>query len=851
MGYIYQDLKTAVVEKDVEVTYRNYLEKVYKEKIDSPYDTDGILRTNIKFDNSTKKLILIMEYKLDENFNSSINVSKVLVQVLYYMKKFQDNGEILPTMVLVGDKTEAFVLHSNPLLKYLDEDIEWTLPPSEAGSNVSNAMLVQKINNDEEINPFVFIITPEFDFKEVTDKINMLTGNINRLVPITTQNITRIYEYFFTRVIVDYKKYDANDLVSIFISLMLNKEGSYLVPNKKNVLVVNDTRQIKVNEKAYAAFFSQFEQNYKPAERRKFTEIADRLIEDTNRRMKGEYYTPTAFVQYADERLQKNIGYRWKDTHVVWDSAWGTGNLTRDFSIRKLFASTINGTDLNMGKQYNAQGEKFQYDFLSDDPALFDNMASLELEIHIDDDPVKYKDYFKLPKKLLQYLGDNKQNILFFINPPYGTGGNGNSKKVESKKDLSKTVVGEIMRTKKMKVSEQLYAQFLYRILLMKRYLNLENVYIGLYSPSLFLTGSKYDKFRQEFLKDFTFCEGSIFKGSHFADVQGNWAIDFTIWKTKKISQDDIIPTDFKHTVIDLNENGQVEVIGEKVLWNLDNEKNLQDWIGQVDEKDQEIIEKPVFSSSFVPSGKLKTIRADSLGCLINDANNIEATVKGCYLLPNKTTRHLKSIPIIPENFVESMVVLTARNIYKSNWINQKNEFSAPNENHIKYKQFEVLSVIYSIFSSRNNIISYRALSVNGEEYNNLNEWFFMSNSEIKNLANEHNNVETYNDAISFSGERFVYNYLKENKKYISHEGQKIIVLASKIVRETFRFRNDFHYDGNENKFINTWDASWAQVKLVANTFAKSSMTEFNEYFKLFEVQLIEMADEIGFMKFK
>ena len=40
----------------------------------------------------------------------------------------------------------------------------------------------------------------------------------------------------------------------------------------------------------------------------RFSEISDRLIEDTNRRNKGEFYTPTLFVDYAHDMISKEFG---------------------------------------------------------------------------------------------------------------------------------------------------------------------------------------------------------------------------------------------------------------------------------------------------------------------------------------------------------------------------------------------------------------------------------------------------------------------------------------------------------------------------------------------------------------
>ncbi len=67
------------------------------------------------------------------------------------------------------------------------------------------------------------------------------------------------------------------------------------------------------------------------------TAIADRLIEDYDRRMKGDFWTPTLFVDYAHKMMEGVLGEDWKDRYVVWDNCWGTGNLTRDYHFKELY----------------------------------------------------------------------------------------------------------------------------------------------------------------------------------------------------------------------------------------------------------------------------------------------------------------------------------------------------------------------------------------------------------------------------------------------------------------------------------------------------------------------------------
>lgn len=103
--------------------------------------------------------------------------------------------------------------------------------------------------------------------------------------------------------------------------------------------------------------------------------------------------------------------------------------------------------------------------------------------------------------------------------------------------------MNEIMQEHQMgECRQQLYAQFLYRILLIKKIYNISECYIGTFSLTILLTGSSFKKFRKEFLKQFAFQKGILFFASHFSDVKNRWGIAFTIWKSG--STDDKNDTD-------------------------------------------------------------------------------------------------------------------------------------------------------------------------------------------------------------------------------------------------------------------------------------------------------------------
>ena len=271
----YNEIKTATLERQVEDVYNKGLGIYFPNSpISYPFDCDGYLE-----DNNIK---LLVEYKFDKNFENGLDRAKVILQVIYYIKSFERNGRELPNVVLIADRNECFVLHTNSLIKYLDYDIDWKIAPSIASEK--NIDLCIEISRDSAImNCYIFDVNDVFSFKNVADKIKDCADDVVRYIHITEENIVPIFEDFCKRVLPKKHDISANDLVGLFIGLITDKINYYIHPNKKNLLI-SPYGEIKVKNDGYNAFISHFSREYTPIEKRKFTELCDRLIEDTNRR---------------------------------------------------------------------------------------------------------------------------------------------------------------------------------------------------------------------------------------------------------------------------------------------------------------------------------------------------------------------------------------------------------------------------------------------------------------------------------------------------------------------------------------------------------------------------------------
>ena len=820
----FDKIKEAKIERTVEDVYNEGINLYFPtdKGIEYPFACDGFVDT--KTDND-KVLKLIIEYKFNEMMFNTVSRAKVLVQVIYYIKKFEQNGMILPNVCMVGDKDECFVMHTNELLKYLDENVDWSISPSNAAT--ANPDLVLKISQDANINPFIFEIDENFNFKSVAEKIKDLAENIQRYVRVTEHNLSKIFDYFCKNVLKGKTKLSGHDMVEIFMGVIGDKMNYFQHPSNPNILVCKG-RNVNINGNAFKSFFGYFDRNYTPQETMCLNGIADRLIVDADRRNSGDFWTPTMFVDYAHDMISKKLGEDWKEKYVVWDNCCGSLNITRDYKFGELYCSTLYQSELNIGADYNPEATKFQFDFLNDEIVSKNSLLGV------------YND--KLPKGLKDALINNKP-IVFFINPPYATSANKMGVDASSKKGVAKTMVNSVMLSDKIGASSQnLYAQFLYRILMIKREFNLTNCHIAIFSPTLFLSGPSWEKFRTVYLNEFTFDSGVQFKASHFADCSDSWGISFSIWHNGETFE----KNNFNYTLID-NENGEIVEVGNKVIYNIDGLKTASDWC-------KEPIKKiKTFETINCSSGiKIRPEMSDnrgtnfegSFGYFLNAGNNVDMNTQKVSLF-TMAYGNGHGHGINTDNFDHCTALFSARKLIEKNWVNSKDEYLAPNTEHPAYNEFVNDSLIYSLFHSSSNQSSLRNVDYKGKKWDIKNEFFWLSNKEIENLSNTNGFTQTYNDART-SKERYVYNKLQTIT--LSPEAQDVLDKASDIVRNTFKYRELFNQEHPEYQ-INNWDCGWYQIKALAKEYAKSDYEEFVKLYKKLADKMRPMVYTLGFLK--
>lgn len=854
-------LRQADSEKLIEAIYHEELRKGINnlggrvQGIKTMYDTDGVLDGEFDFDGTTKVFRIIIETKQDETFSNVVVRSKVLAQVIYYLKRFEEAGDEIPNIIFVGDRNECFVVHSNYLQGYLEKSYNWSISPSRAG--VDNPELVKALVEDVELvsQCFVYVIDDNFDFSEVMQKIYSLALEIKVHVRITERSISKVFDYFSMRVLKrkssGESKYTAREQVEFFMHLVLNQDDCYVHPRKRNRAVLRGT-EVDVDVQAFESFINHYEFNYNAEEKKDFTAIADRLIEDSDRRRKGDFYTPSVWVDEAHKMLSEKLGGNWKDEYVVWDCAWGTGNLTRDYRFWDLYCSTLHDHDLKIGEKYNQDATKFQYDFLNDDVELFDELLSkVQGGYRLTERDFYGSKLWQSAPNLVRGILNGKK-LLFFINPPYGTSASysvlsaGSSEVQKHKTGISETKVRDILiRDGGGLLSRNLYAQFIYRIVKISNLFNTQ-MSLALFSPIDFLTSSGADRFRELLRGEMRFVSAFVLQASNFADVASNWGIAFSLIDLG--DYDDPLES-FKVDVKEFTSGG-VTTIGTKVLYNVDNGVTSARWIREGLSGDR--TKNGVYvRSALVVADKpgYASIYEGALGSVMNNCNRVNENNQTVAIFSGVSS-NAAAVCITEGNYYNAISNFTARRLISgpyATWVNWQDEYMKPNTDHPLYQQWVNDCTVYSLFDGKSNQSSLRGVEFNGGTRNIYNEFFFMSRDEMRQLAlGDNPNDEVYYDLEHHAEEeRFVYRKLQGVT--LSPDAQRVLEYAKHLVRESFKYRDLFNQEYPEYH-INTWDAGWYQIRGILRTYMPEEMGVFHELFKEFSNRMRPLVVELGFL---
>lgn len=899
---LYTELRSMPSGKETELVgpaYINDLEKripkvsngqAYFDKtewLDPKVPTDGLYRIYYKADNVgggqhllDRNFIWLVEFKDEVDFADKKKRAEVYLQVCCYIRQIHDLHyekhdrsqesweNFMPKVIMLGSRINAVAIPAKFLVTIAKNSyIEGYQHATEACRLPRNKYIIDNIVDDAQINAYSAI----YDIKSTSELdrlceniIKYGTGEGNLQEDLSSQTIYYAFDYFDMKVLdkKQSEKMTSREKVSAFIGLFFNPDSIEIKKRRElyvDTVIINGI-SIKVNGEEYNNFTIIFRveaEKYTKAEKKQITAITDRLIEETDRRRKGDFYTPTIWVDEAHKLLSKNLGEDWREEYMVWDCAWGTGNLTRDYRFKDLYCSTLEETDLQIGFEYNKNACKFQYDFLNDDVEDFERIHSYLIQANklVDSNPEMsiafinqanntlfntklYKNAPGLIDGLLGLNGKPKKKLLFLINPPYATSGVIGA---GAKAGTSDTIIKDLMKDNKISGSDQLWIQFIYRIYTIKKLFNAD-VKIGAFTPSKILSLVKGKEVNSILINEFGYFEGYGICAANFADVKPNWGISFTLWGSgvNNITKLHIMGID----------DGNPSILQEKEMRVVLGNDRAIEWA----KKSLKAIKSetlPRFTSAINYNDNSSYDRnTEALAVFCCDLGIVETNMQRVAILPSRINANWTFWDITRENFDRAVSFFTARKLIIPDWMNWQDEYMVPDIKHPYYEQWQNDCIVYSLFNGKSQQSSLRNISYKGKNLSIQNEFFWMSVDEMQALAEgKYNRLDINNtvedDIEEFGFNRFVYKKLKEVT--LSPDAKAVLDKATELVKSSFRYRNDFNKSHPEYQ-INTWDAGWYQIKGLLKEYDPDGLREFNSLYKAFEDRMRPLVYELGFL---
>lgn len=800
-------------------------------------NTDGY----IEITNTTTPYALLVEAKRDLNLSANKkDRATVYAQVCWYLRNLPTTGARTPSVVVICDTDEIFAMPANKLDKYTTNDTYPWHNYSASTMHQDATLLADLIQDSNLHHVYVHDIQAGFDpnmFLWAVDAMGQRTKPLR--VPINKESMDHVFTRFKMEVLgTDATGLKNKDEISLFIDILRGNSDIYAHPKKPNTLVVGD-KHLTLDTYRFEQFWSQYVVgDYTLVELKSLTEVADTLIEETDRRFTGDFWTPPRWVDKAHEYIEDALGEDWKDRYIVCDPACGTLNLTRDYRFKELYASTLFQEELDIASDYNPEATKCQYDFLNDDMVLHENDMTADKALEL-----ARAGKLKMPLGLVKALAANKP-IVFFANPPYGQATSHDGKK--QKPGVSATAVTDLMEGLGHAKGE-LYTQFIWRTKELAKVFGYTSDFHFFFFGKNIYPSPTFGKFINELTSEFTFKDGFMMNAGEFSGTSSMWGIIFSHFEVGGTNQ-----REFEYAVLESSKDLSINTLTEWTGRNVRRGETISDWLADVAlprDKDP----NPILTKNGLESPTSKNppcVPCDgAIGYVHNNGNNVQFSDKytGLYTM-GFASAHGRDIT--RDNFTRAAVTFSIRRAVQEDiaakkllWVRDKDIFTRPPESLLT-PEFVADCVVYSLFDRQSNQTSLRDYEYEGKTYRVINEFFPYSTTAMLDLAQQHRN-RTIESDLTGETERFVHTWLEDHRDNLSGEALAVLELAWEIIENSFDKRAT-HAAISPRYQVESWDAGWKQI--AAMVFGRERVDDdiYTAYYTDWRTAVRELGDKIA-----
>lgn len=301
----------------------------------------------------------------------------------------------------------------------------------------------------------------------------------------------------------------------------------------------------------------------------------------------------------------------------------------------------------------------------------------------------------------------------------------------------------------------------------------------------------------------------------------------------------------FKFDIIENTELGLVKA-GKKFFYNTDGKLRASEWVRKP-LKGLKTYDCPQMTSAvkYRNENGSGSVTDNHVGYMLSNANSVQSNSTNVALFSTGIYKG-HGFSVTPENFKRAITLFSSRKLIIPNWLNEKDEYFAPDENNPIFEQFYIDSIVYSLFNNSSEQSSLSNIRYKGVNWDVKNEFFWMSNREIREIAGN-----VFNHVISeqySQKERYIYDLLFGNDmlyEKLSDDAKLVIDTATELLKETMVNRETF--STHDNQAYN-WDSGYSQLKSLWKQMFPVKFENFRNYYKNMEDRMRPLVYELGFL---
>ena len=588
------------------------------------------------------------------------------------------------------------------------------------------------------------------------------------------------------------------------------------------------------NYDGYRKFWAIYNRPPEVEYRNYLLERRDSLIPTDERSFKGAYFTPLHVVEKAYELLNRTLGKNWQRDYIVWDMCCGVGNLeTKHSNHRNIFMSTLDQADVDVMKAAKTcrAATRFQYDYLNDDIT--------------DDGKIDYTLTEKIPQSLRTAIAEAKagkdaagkpaKKILVLINPPYAEATNAdNTAKgagdAENKTGVAKTKFASVAMEKYGKASNELFTQFLARIVQ-----EIPNVTIAMFSTLKYVNAPNFEEFRKNI--SIKYLDGFIVHSKSFDGLKGDFPIGFLIWKTFKEYTE--FPAEISCEVLDKD----AKPIGQKYFYNIPNDQYLNVWIKRPKINSEDAIPlSNCITVSPMSKPRVKNWSDNAIAYMCTGTNDLQNAASYTFILSSVAGRG-NGLFVTPENLWKCAVLFTVQKIIPHTWINHNDQFLQPNSE--LSDEFKSDCLVWMLFNGKNLTAGADNLVWDNREWSITNHFIPYTEDEV-------------NAPDRFESD-FMVRYIEKlphlsgTDSPFSSEARAVLEEGKKLWRAYFSATDERTV--RDKYKLNRSDAGWYQIRGALKSRSESgdfppvSFSAFETAYRTLTEKLRPLVFKYGFLR--